>query len=79
LPRPDLFYNECLPDGDRQLLAAHGYRVLYNQVGQVRDLEESPLLPAQIDACGYFAVREDLAQRLGLGGEKTVVWKANPR
>jgi hypothetical protein len=79
LPRPDLFYNECLPDRDRQLLVANGYRVLYDQVGQVRDLEESQLLPAQIDACGYFAVREDLAQRLGLGGEKTVVWRSNPR
>jgi hypothetical protein len=79
LPRPDLFYNECLPDRDRQLLVAHGYRILYDQVGQVRDLEESQLLPAQIDACGYFAVREDLAQRLGLGAEKTVVWRSNPR
>jgi hypothetical protein len=79
LPRPDFFYNECLPDGDRQLLATHGYRVLYNQVGDVRDLEQSPLLPAQIGACGYFAVREDLAQKLGLGAEKTVVWASNPR
>ena len=79
LPRPDFFYNECLPDRDRQLLVDHGYRVLYNQVGDVRDLEQSPLLPAQIGACGYFAVREELAQKLGLGGEKTVAWAANPR
>jgi hypothetical protein len=79
LPRPDLFYNECLSDQDRQQLAAHGYRVLYNQVGDVRDLEGSQLLPAQISACGYFALREDLAQRLGMGPEKTVVWKSNPR
>ncbi len=78
LPRPDLFYNECLSEDDRRLLVTHGYRVLYNQIGQVRDLEDSQLLPAQIDACGYFAVREDLAQKLGLGEGTTVVWKSNP-
>lgn len=79
LPRPDFFYNECLSDGDRQLLASHGYRVLYNQVGSVRDIDDSALLPAQIGACGYFAVREDLAQKLGLGPERVVVWDSDPR
>jgi hypothetical protein len=79
LPRPDFFYNECLPDGDRQLLVSHGYRILYNQFGDVRDLDQSPLLPAQIGGCGYFAVREDLAQKLGLGAEKSVAWASNPR
>lgn len=72
-------WNECLSDGDRQLLASHGYRVVYNQVGTVRDIDDNPLLPAQIGACGYFAVREDLAQKLGLGPERVVVWDSDPR
>jgi hypothetical protein len=79
LPRPDFFYNECLSDGDRQLLGSHGYRVLYNQIGTVRDIDDSTLLPAQIGACGYFAIREELAQKLGLGPERVVSWDGDPR
>ena len=76
---------DCLPAGSApsskagSSIGLDGYRVLYDQVGDVRDLEQSPLLPAQIGACGYFAVREELAQALGLGAEKTVAWASNPR
>lgn len=79
LPPPDLYYNECIDDEGKRMLARHGYRVLYDQRGEVHDIEGSRLLPAGIAACGSFAVREDLANALGLDAETDWVWNANPR
>jgi hypothetical protein len=78
LPRADIFYNECLGDGDREALARHGYRVIYEQLGEVRDLENDPALRGSVPACGYFALRQDVADSLGLRSETDWSWDANP-
>lgn len=79
LPPPDIYYNECIDDAGKRMLARFGYRVLYDQLGEVQDIEGSQLLPRRIAACGSFAVREALANALGLGAETDWVWNANPR
>jgi hypothetical protein len=78
LPRPDIYYNECWDDALRSMLERHGYRVLYNQTGDVQDLEQSKILPARIPACGSIAIRADLATALGISPEPDWVWDANP-
>ncbi len=79
LPQADVFYNECLGSESREILARHGYRILYDQHGDVRDLDGNRVLTGRMPACGYFALREPLADSLGLRAETDWTWDANPR
>ncbi len=79
LPQADIFYNECLGLADREALTAHGYRVIYDQGGDVKDLENNRAFGGAVRACGYFALRQELADSLGLRSETDWAWNANPR
>jgi hypothetical protein len=61
------------------MLEHHGYRVIYNQLGDVQALEQSQTLPARIPACVSIAIRADLADALGIQAVPDWTWDANPR
>lgn len=66
LPVPDIIFNECIGDSLARHLERSGYVVVYNQTGMVVDDGPGWLFPVKMGACGYVAVRKELADQLGL-------------
>jgi hypothetical protein len=74
MPVPDIYYNEGLTQDMRDALEKHGYVLLYEQAGTMRVQKDKTFLPSTVDACGHFAVRRELVNKLELKTLATDDW-----
>ena len=79
IPMPDVYYNEGLTSDMRNVLERYGYLLIYEQGGTIHASRESTFFPSSVEACGHFAVRRELAARLGISPLETEDWNHAPR
>ena len=79
LPKPDIYFNECISASDKKLLRDKGYVIVFNQTGDMRNSKSQKWFPGSLGACGYIAVTRELARELGLEEITTDRrWDMNP-
>lgn len=65
-PLPEVYYGECLTESMRHVLPASGYVILFEQGGTVHVNRDRRFITSTTQACGHFAVRQDLVESLHL-------------
>lgn len=80
LPPADIYFNECISDGDKKLLQKKGYVLVFNMGGTLLTSKSQKFFPGKLGACGFIAVKKDLADEMGLKAVTSdLVFDMNPR
>lgn len=76
---PDIYFNEYLATAHRRAFEPHGYVVVYNQTGPVRNAKKEAWIPSHNISDGHIVMRRELARALGLEPiHRPWVWDLNP-